>query len=85
MSAEQIGPVDVDVCDEEDGGNEPSLYVTVSVLNGKTQTTASVHVMGAPTDEDVAAALLKATLGSASNYSAGAWMALQRMIAEQAG
>lgn len=82
---EQIGPVDVETYEEEDSGDEPALYVSVNILNGKKSTCASVHVMGVPTDEDIASALHQAVLGSAANYGSGVWMAFQRMLTERSG
>ena len=70
---------------EEDGGDVPALYVSVDVLNGKKQTAAAVHIVGDATDVDVAQALLLGVLGSASNCSPGAWMALLRLMAERSG
>lgn len=85
MSYEQIGPVDVDVCEEESSGDEPALYISVNILNGKKSTCASVHVVGTPTEEDIASALHQAVLGSAANYGMGVWMAFQRMLSERSG
>lgn len=82
---EQIGPVDIETYEEEDSGDEPALFISVNILNGKKSTCASVHVTGTPTEEDIASALHQAVLGSAANYGMGVWMAFQRMLTERPG
>lgn len=63
-----------------DGDGSSGVYVSSSV-NGKAGELLNANlVIHDPTDEDIAAALVKTALAAAQLYSSGAWIALQQRL-----
>lgn len=70
---------------EPDGGDD-STYVHSSMIGvDGVCLNASCSLPGDAADEDVAAALLRSAVAVAQMRSSGAWMALQRLLAEPGG
>lgn len=75
-------PVETETTTDPDDDGQ-STYIHASVIGiDRRNHTASCYMDGAASDEEVAAGLVRAALAVANMHSAGAWMALQRLLAD---
>lgn len=79
---EQDIPVDTETWNDEDEDSGPAIYVGVTVGDGPVNTSASMTLTGERTDEEVADAIVKAALASASMRGMGTWIALQQLLTD---
>lgn len=73
-------PVETDrTVEPDEDGDDTGVYVSVSIIAGGENATASTCLVGEPSDDEVARALLRVAAAVAQVHGSGAWMALQRM------
>lgn len=78
-------PVETETTTEDDGGDLTTyVHTSVIMVNGLNHT-ASCSFPGEASDEELAAALVRVASAAAQLHSSGAWMALQRLLAEPGG
>jgi hypothetical protein len=78
-------PVEIETSTDPDDSHA-STYVDATVIDVHgTNHTASCRLDGAVSDEQVAAMLLRVVGAAAQLHSSGAWMAVQRMLADPGG
>jgi hypothetical protein len=79
ISREEV-PIGVEVTTEPDEDGS-TCYVHAGVVAAGQNHTASSFLDGEPSDEEIAAELIKVISAAAQMHGSGAWFALQRRLA----